>query len=225
MSPSWSWAMCCLLASLNLSTAWRSPFTQRAEVNCEPSNRTGRPYSNSIRLASTSNCSAPTTPTINPDPMEGLKTLAAPSSANCISAFSRCLALSGSPARTPCSSSGAKDGMPVTRKASPSVKVSPIRNWPWFGIPIMSPAQASSASSRSDARNITGLEMAIGFLVRTWVSFMPRLKWPDAMRTKATRSRCLGSIFACTLKTNPETLVSSGKIWRGCAFCTCGSGP
>jgi len=61
---------------------------------------------------------------------------------------------------------------------------------------MISPAQASSASSRSEARNSTGFETAIGFLVRTWVNFMPRLKWPEAMRTKATRSRCLGSMFA-----------------------------
>ena len=54
---------------------------------------------------------------------------------------------------------------------------------------------------------------------------MPRLKWPEARRTKATRSRCLGSILACTLNTNPATLVSSGAIWRGWAFWGCGSGP
>ena len=165
-----------------------------------------------MRLANTSNCRAPTTPTMKPDPIIGLNTLAAPSSANCIRAFSKCLAFRGSPARTDCSNSGAKLGMPVTRSVSPSVSVSPMRNWPWFGMPMMSPAHASSANSRSEARNSTGLVMVIGFLLRTWVSFMPRLKWPDAIRTKATLSRCLGSILACTLNTNPATLVSSGAI-------------
>ena len=43
----------------------------------------------------TSNCNAPTTPTMKPEPKVGLNTLAAPSSANCIRALSRCLAFSG----------------------------------------------------------------------------------------------------------------------------------
>ena len=225
MSPSLSWPMCCLLAVMKASTLSLGPWTQRAEVNCDGSNRTGRPYSISIRLPSTSNCRAPTTPTMKPDPKAGLKTLAAPSSANCISAFSRCLAFIGSPARTDCSSSGAKLGMPDTRSASPSVSVSPMRSWPWFGMPMMSPAQASSASSRSAARNSTGLVTAICFFDRTCVSFMPRSKCPEARRTNATRSRCLGSMLACTLKTKPETLVSSGAMARGVADCTCGCGP
>ena len=100
-----------------------------------------------------------------------------------------------------------------------------MRNWPWFGIPMMSPAHASSANSRSDARNSTGFETLMGFLVRTCVSFMPRLKWPDDSRIKATRSLCLGSILACTLNTKPETLFSCGRIWRGSAFWICGTGP
>ena len=174
VSPSLSVAMCCLFVDAKASTASLSPCTQRADVNWDASNRTGRPYSISIRLASTSNCNAPTTPTMKPDPKVGLNIFAAPSSANCISAFSRCFALSGSPARQVCSNSGAKDGMPDTRSASPSVNVSPIRNWPWFGMPMMSPAHASSANSRSAAKNSTGLVIAICFFDRTWVSFIPR---------------------------------------------------
>ena len=100
-----------------------------------------------------------------------------------------------------------------------------MRNCPWFGMPMMSPAHASSANSRSAARNRTGFDTAIGFLLRTCSSFMPRLKCPDANRTKATRSRCFGSILACTLKTKPETLDSSGATWRGSADWICGSGP
>ena len=34
---------------------------------------------------------------------------------------------------------------------------------------------------------------------------MPRSKWPEQRRTKATRSRCLGSMLAWTLKTKPVT--------------------
>jgi hypothetical protein len=55
-----------------------SPASHRAEVNCDPSNRTGRPYSSSIRLARTSNCNAPTTPTMNPDPKAGFEHLGRP---------------------------------------------------------------------------------------------------------------------------------------------------
>jgi hypothetical protein len=43
---------------------------------------------------------------------------------------------------------------------------------------------------------------------RTWLSFMPRLKWPEQSRTKAMRSRCFGSMLAWILKTKPETLSS-----------------
>ena len=43
---------------------------------------------------------------------------------------------------------------------------------------------------------------------------MPRLKWPEHRRTKAIRSRCLGSIFAWILNTNPLTFSSSGATAR-----------
>ena len=90
--------MCCLFSDENLSKSVFPPEIQRAELNCDGSNLTGKPYSNSIRLAKTSNCKEPITPIINPEPILGLKTLAAPSSANCIRAFSRCLDFNGSPA-------------------------------------------------------------------------------------------------------------------------------
>ena len=108
----------------------------------------------------------------------------------------------------------------MKRRASPSVSVSPMRSWPWFGMPMMSPAQASSASSRSAARNSTGFVIAIGLPVRTWCSFMPRSKCPEARRTKATRSRCLGSMLAWTLKTKPVTGgLLRGRSARGSARC------
>jgi hypothetical protein len=37
------------------------------------------------------------------------------------------------------------------------------------------------------------------------VSFMPRLNVPETSRMKAIRSRCCGSILACTLKMKPVT--------------------
>ena len=90
---------------------------------------------------------------------------------------------------------------------------------------MMSPAQASSASSRSCARKSIGLAIAIGLPVRTWKSFMPRWKCPEQSRTKATRSRCFGSMLAWTLKTKPVTAGSQAPIARGSAGCTSGGGP
>src|SRR3546814_12440870 len=42
-------------------------------------------------------------------------------------------------------------------------------------------------------------------------SFMPRLSVPEHTRMKATRSRWLGSMFACILKMNPETSQADGR--------------
>jgi hypothetical protein len=53
---------------------------------------------------------------------------------------------------------------------------------------------------------------------------MPRWKRPDEIRTKAMRSRCCGSILACTLNTKPATGGSSGEIGRGSAGCGRGAG-
>ena len=47
--------------------------------------------------------------------------------------------------------------------------------------------------------------------VRMFFNFMPRLKWPEAIRTKAMRSRCCGSILACTLNTKPVTRELLGR--------------
>jgi hypothetical protein len=49
-------------------------------------------------------------------------------------------------------------------------------------------------------------------------NFMARWKRPEATRTKAMRSRCCGSILACTLNTKP-TRGSSGEIGQGSAGC------
>ena len=42
-----------------------------------------------------------------------------------------------------------------------------------------------------------------GLARRPWVTAMPRSKRPEQTRTKAIRSRCDGSMLACTLKTKP----------------------
>ena len=44
-----------------------------------------------------------------------------------------------------------------------------------------------------------------------WVTTMPRSKRPEQTRKKAMRSRCDGSMLACTLKTKPEKGASSGR--------------
>ena len=56
------------------------------------------------------------------------------------------------------------------------------------------------------------------------VSFMLRVKRPEARRRNATRSRWLGSMLAWTLKTNPETSLSDGLISRSLAACGRGGG-
>jgi hypothetical protein len=143
-------------------------------VNCDGSKRTGRPYSSSIRLASTSNCSAPTTPTMKPEPMVGLKTLAAPFLGELHQRLVEVLGLHRI-ARAAGLQKLRREGRDAgeAQRLALGQRVADA-SWPWLGMPMMSPAQASSASSRSEARNSTGFEIAIGFFERTWVSFMPR---------------------------------------------------
>ena len=129
-SPSLSSAICPLFEFENSSISFLEPVSQRADVNCVVSKWTGIPYSISILLAKTSNCKAPTTPTIKPDPIIGLNNFAAPSSANCINAFSKFLPFIGSVDLTDFNNSGANDGMPINLIFSPSVKASPILNCP-----------------------------------------------------------------------------------------------
>jgi hypothetical protein len=56
-----------------------------------------------------------------------------------------------------------------------------------------------------------------------FLNLMPRWKRPEAMPTKAMRSRCFGSILACTLNTKPTTSSFSGGIGRGSAGCRRGA--
>ena len=89
---------------------------------------------------------------------------------------------------------------------------------------MMSPGNASSASSRFCAKNRIGECTAIGLPVPEGVSFIPRRKVPEHSRMNAIRSRWLGSMFACTLKTNPVTSFSSGDTGAGSAGCARGGG-
>ena len=93
-----------------------------------------------------------------------------------------------------------------------SLSVSPTRSVPWLGMPMMSPASAVSAISRSCAKNRIGECTAIGLPRPDGVSFMPRLKVPETIRMKAIRSRCCGSMLAWTLKMKPVTSSRLGSI-------------
>jgi hypothetical protein len=115
--------------------------------------------------------------------------------------------------------------MPVTRSASPSVSVSPMRSWPWLGMPMMSPAQASSASSRSEARNSTGFEIAIGFLRAHMGQLHAALEMARGQAHEGHAVAVLGVHVGLHLEDEAGDLCLLGAIWRGSADCGCGSGP
>ncbi len=85
---------------------------------------------------------------------------------------------------------------------------------PWFGIPRMSPAKASSASLAVLREEEDGVVHGERRAAPTWSSFIPRRKCPEQRRRKATRSRCSWSMLACTLKTKPVTFSSLGWTVR-----------
>ena len=68
----------------------------------------------------------------------------------------------------------------------------------------MSPGNASSRVSRSCPNTEWAYLVANGLPVGSWVTTMPRSNRPEHTRTNATRSRCDGSMLACTLNTNAE---------------------
>src|SRR5690554_4397502 len=107
------------------------------------------------------------------------------SSLNCSRPFCSCLSLSGSRRRARRNSSGAKLGMPVKASFSPSVKVSPMATLPWWWMPITSPGQASPATSRSEAMNVSALASFISLPLRTCSTFMPPVKCPEHTRMNA----------------------------------------
>ena len=189
-------------------------LTQRAMLYRAGSSRTSAPYSVCKRCATTSNCNCPKAPKSIVPPVIGRKTWIAPSSPSCRRPVRNCLLRIGSAASTIRKISGAKNGRPVNCKDSPSVKVSPKCKRPWLGNPIMSPGKASSNISRRCERKERALFVLISLPLRTIFNFMPRWKWPEQIRKKATRSRCAGSIFAWILKTTAEHFFSSGLTSR-----------
>ena len=78
----------------------------------------------------------------------------------------------------------------------------------------MSPGQALSTCSRSCAMKVSALAALTCLPMRTCSIFMPLSKRPEQMRMKATRSRCAGSMLACTLNTKPVRAASSAATVR-----------
>mmetsp|Transcript_9828 Transcript_9828/g.19192 ORF Transcript_9828/g.19192 Transcript_9828/m.19192 type:complete len:270 (-) Transcript_9828:539-1348(-) len=94
----------------------------------------------------------------------------------------------------------------------PVVMVSPMEKAPGLTKPTMSPGYAFSIVSRRCANSFDGAERRTVFPVlvcKTCMSFSNR---PEQTRTKAMRSRCFGSMLACSLKTNPLNSGDSGSI-------------
>src|SRR6185437_941338 len=178
-------------------------------------------YSCSRRCATTSSCRGPTAPSRSAPPLCGRNTWIAPSSPSCCNPVRSCLLRIGSATSTVTKISGAKNGSPVNCSLSPSVSVSPSCRRPRFGRPTMSPGYASSSTSRRCERKDTALAVFTSLPVRERTSFMPRSKRPEHTRTKATRSRCAGSMFAWILNTTPVNFGSVGSITR----CTASFGP
>ena len=78
-------------------------------------------------------------------------------------------------------------------------------------MPTTSPAKASSAVMRARAKKNCGADRLIGLPVRTSLAFMPRSSLPEQTRTKAMRSRWLGSMLAWILKT--KALIVGSVAW------------
>ena len=178
--------------------------TQRAEVNCDGSetHRAGG-IPSSIRLDSTRTQRADDADD-EAEPIIGLNTLAAPSSANCISALSRCLQFIGRRRGKVCSSSAQKDGMPVKRSASPRSARRRCALAGFGDADRMSPAQAPRPVPRSEGRGTSpGLLNSPSFLSSGHASAsVPRRKWPEGGRTKATSVR--GAWGPCCLHLKTE---------------------
>ena len=85
---------------------------------------------------------------------------------------------------------------------------------------MMSPGHASSASSRSRAKNNIGLCTASSLPVRDCFSFMPRRKRPEHSRRKATRSRWLRVHVGLDLEDEAGDLAARpARPARGSAGC------
>ena len=88
--------------------------------------------------------------------------------------------------------------------------MSPTRTSVALTRPMTSPGHASSIVSRSWPNTEWAYLVAKGLPVGSWVTTIPRSNRPEQTRTNAMRSRCDGSMFACTLNTKPENGASSG---------------
>ena len=77
--------------------------------------------------------------------------------------------------------------------------------------PTTSPGKASSTVSRSGPNAVVAYFVVRSRPVRWLVTLMPRSKRPEQMRANAMRSRCDGSMLACTLNTKAENGLSSGR--------------
>ena len=89
--------------------------------------------------------------------------------------------------------------------------MSPGRSAVAFTSPITSPGNAVSTVSRSWPNIACAYFVANGRPVAACVSTMPRSNRPEHTRTNATRSRCAGSMLACTLNTSPENGASTAR--------------
>mmetsp|Transcript_42 Transcript_42/g.120 ORF Transcript_42/g.120 Transcript_42/m.120 type:complete len:325 (-) Transcript_42:568-1542(-) len=106
--------------------------------------------------------------------------------------------------------SGEKDGMPSYWRRRPVVMVSPMEKAPGFTKPTMSPGYATSIVSRLWAKSLEGADRRTVLPVRVCSTCMSFSKRPEQTRTKAMRSRCRGSMLACSLKTKPVKSPSLG---------------
>jgi hypothetical protein len=193
-----------------LSSSTGLAETQRQTSKRLGSKVTGRPYSALSRSASTSSCSAPTTPTIAAAPSWGRNTCTTPSSAICCSASRSFFAFIASASFTRRRISGAKLGTPRKTISSPSVSVSPMRS------AVVGNADDIAGERLFGERAILGEEelrrrerdrFAGAHQLRPHAA----LSWPEQTRMKAMRSRWLGSMFAWILKTKPVIFGSSPR--------------
>jgi hypothetical protein len=180
-------------------------------------------YSPLSRCCTTSNCSCPTAPSSIGPPMFGRNTWIAPSSPSCASPCCSCLVRSGLRRITVMNSSGAKKGRPVNCSANAAVGDGVAQLHPAVGGETHDVAGiglvhrlAPLAHEGDHAGGRSSLP------VRCTLSFMPGVYLPEHMRTKAMRSRCDGSMLACTLNTTPAKALSSGWTSRttGCLLTT-----
>ena len=93
--------------------------------------------------------------------------------------------------------------------------MSPIRKAVALTRPMMSPGKAVSSTARSRPKIAWAYFVANGRPVCACTATIPRSKTPEHTRAKATRSRWLVSIPACTLNTNALNGAATSRTCRG----------